>query len=274
MSSIHSYLKNYQNDTSCLRKSTLQNYEKIIEGQDDMQHNKQHKLKGIAVKLSVLEKWSIDISTLLKINQTKIIVDAEDKRLDFWLIDQLRQDFIKKNQISDLIITVQVKREDSYDQLVQLEKLGVSVVLVSGHPSYLTDKERSRKSIGLFVNYLNRFDNICLLGITKRIKQKIEKILGKTISSDQVLELYGHQKINESNIWAYFSGNELSMDALSYLKRRGEFNTVNQRRYLVKDLDQLDDLSKSHQVFLYLDIKCRAQYLAEFYLFNKFSKSD
>ena len=100
--------------------------------------------QGIVVKLSILERYNIGIEKILKQSNLEIIIDAEYQRLDHWLEGKLFDGLIKTNDLARLTLTIQIKRSDAMMQYINLKKyidLGLTLVIVGGHASYLEGKE-------------------------------------------------------------------------------------------------------------------------------------
>ena len=81
----------------------------------EIKNKSNEKTFGFALKLSVLDKYGISISSILANSNHEIVIDAEYQRLDHWLTDQLEIGNIKDKDLKRLIITVQAKRMDAED---------------------------------------------------------------------------------------------------------------------------------------------------------------
>jgi hypothetical protein len=224
------------------------------------------KIFGFAVKLSTLDKYQISMSTVLKGTNNIIIIDAEFERLDHWVINQLKLGIMNSDDLKRVLITVQAKRIDANDQLNNLEKIGIRVVLVSGHQDYLSQEEISRPGVELLATYYQKYNNIEYLGISAKVHKKLSKKLDYRINDNVVLELYGEHKLMKSGLWAYFGGTELSIEAKNYLNRRKEngkdlsFIKI-LSLYFIQSKSQLKYYNETRSIFVCLDIINKKKYI-------------
>lgn len=232
------------------------------------------RIKGICIKLSVLDKYNIDIMDILKLTKFDIIIDAEFDGLDKW---------IETNQIelnayfNRLILTVQILRKDALNQIDIIDKIGklqyvngnfnklrnsrLRILLVKGNSAYSTDYLVNLNAHETFAYYLKKFNNIILLGIGKETKSKIEVLLNYKIHSRNILELLGYNQIQESNVWSYLIFDKKSVEADSYIKRRNLKNNEDKNKFILQDSVNFRNLLLNHKLFVYIDIKSDVQYL-------------
>jgi hypothetical protein len=188
-----------------------------------------------------------------------VIIDAEDQRLDLLIQEKIITGEILEHDLSRLLITVQAKRNDAKDQLQNLHRLGIPVVLVPGNNKYLSYSEQKKDVIPLLSKYMIKFNNIRLLGIHAKLRDPLEKELGIRLNNAKIFELQGYQSISNSSIWVYFVGSKLSDAAKSYLSRRR--SSVPSNNFLVRNTDQLIDLCTQHSVYIHIDIKEKNDFL-------------
>lgn len=214
---------------------------------------------GFAIKLSILDKYGISISSILQNTEKEIVIDAEYQRLDTWLTSQLDAGLIKVGDLNRLIITVQAKRIDSEDQLNVLRDLNVSVILVTGHKSYLKVNEIIRSGVNLVAKYYQKYSNIRYLGISAILHDKLNNLLDYRIQDNKILELYGDHKLMNSSLWIYYVGNEISDEARNYVNRRSnngqklsfiEILSI----YCVQNQSSLDLFNDTRSIYVYLDV--------------------
>ncbi len=226
---------------------------------NSVKHKSVDKIFGFAIKLSILEKYGISITSILKETNQEIIIDAEYNRLDHWLIDQLTLGSIQSKDLNRLLITVQAKRIDAENQLINLSKLDVSIVLVTGHKDYLKANEETRSGVKLVSKYYQKYSNIRYLGISALLHDKLNTLLNYRIQDNIVLELYGDHKLTESSLWVYWVGTEISDEARNYINRRrqnGEkvsFLKV-MELYCIQNKSQLESYNVSRSIYVYLDV--------------------
>lgn len=229
-----------------------------IIGNNDLYNDIRKNVKGIAVKLSTLSNNEISLKEVLLHWGSTIIIDAEYDRLDHWVKESLENGELSKSDLARIIVTVQIRREDAFDQLKYFHILGIKVVLVAGHNSYFNKEIRGYKVAKEMTEVNESFDNIIFLGIGYHMKKKIEFLLNQEIIDTKILELLGNQKLNNSALWSYYVGDKLSKEATSYLKRR---SNKKQENYFIRSLDQLLYLCRAHSIYLYVDIISKNDYL-------------
>ena len=208
------------------------------------------KLKGIAVKLSLLERYGINLFSILNSTTMNIIVDAEHERLDHWFELEIANKSIKISDLSRISLTVQIKRDDAIDQYLNLRKwidLGLSLVIVAGHTSYLKGKATFQGNLlNRFVTF-STFEGIKYFGISATLCKKITSY-GIDLSN-KVLELQGYQKLRSSAVWIYYTGLNVSIEAQEYLKRRdSEIET----KLICRTLSDIIEISLNHNVWIFL----------------------
>ena len=219
----------------------------------------QHNIHGVTVKYSIIQNFSISLHDILRAYCKSVIIDAEDQRLDHLIQEKINTGEIHGNDLSRLLITVQAKRDDAKDQLRNLHRLGIAVILVPGNDKYLSYSERNKDTIPLLRKYLIEFNNIRLLGINAKLKSALEKEIGVQLNNTTILELHGYQTISNSSIWVYFVGSRLSDAAKSYLSRRR--SSVSTKNFLVQNTNQLIDLCTHHSVYIHIEIKEKNDFL-------------
>ena len=229
-----------------------------IIGNNDLYIDIRKNVRGIAVKLSTLSKNEISLKDVLLHWSQSIIIDAEYERLDHWVEESLENGDLSKSDIARIIVTVQIRREDAFDQLKYFHNRGIRVVLVAGNNSYFNKEIRGYKVAKEMTEVIESFDNIIFLGIGYHMKKKIEFLLNKEIIDSKILELLGNQKLNNSALWSYYVGDKLSKEATSYLKRR---SNNEQENYFINSLDQLLHLCRTYSIYLYIDIISKKDYL-------------
>ncbi len=101
-----------------------------IIGNNDLYIDIRKNVRGIAVKLSTLSKNEISLKDVLLHWSQSIIIDAEYERLDHWVEESLENGDLSKSDIARIIVTVQIRREDAFDQLKYFHNRGIRVVLV------------------------------------------------------------------------------------------------------------------------------------------------
>lgn len=221
---------------------------------------------GFAVKLSVLKKYDISINSILENTYQEIVIDAEYNRLDHWLMNQLDLGNILLNDLNRLLITVQAKRIDARDQLINLRKLNVSVILVAGHSEYLKDDEKKNSGVFQIANFYQEFSNIRYLGISANAHKKLNQILDLQIQDDKILELYGAHKLTQSSLWIYWVGTEISDEARLYINRRkhnGENLSFIKIKgiYCIQSTAQLEEYSTSRSIYTYMDVIGKTEFI-------------
>jgi hypothetical protein len=219
----------------------------------------QHNIHGVAIKYSIIQNFSISLGDVLRSYCKSVIIDAEDQRLDLLIQEKIITGEILEHDLSRLLITVQAKRNDAKDQLQNLHRLGIPVVLVPGNNKYLSYSEQKKDVIPLLSKYMIKFNNIRLLGIHAKLRDPLEKELGIRLNNAKIFELQGYQSISNSSIWVYFVGSKLSDAAKSYLSRRR--SSVPSNNFLVRNTDQLIDLCTQHSVYIHIDIKEKNDFL-------------
>ncbi len=219
----------------------------------------QQNIHGITIKYSIMKNFSISLHDVLRSYCKSVIIDAEDQRLDLLIQEKIIAGEILGNDLSRLLITVQAKRDDAKEQLHNLHRLEIPVVLVPGNNKYLSHSERKKDIIPLLSKYLIKFNNIRLLGIHAKLRGSLEKELGVRLNNSKVFELHGYQSISNSSIWIYFVGSRLSDAAKSYLSRRK--SSVSSKNFLVQNTNQLIDLCTQHSVYIHIDIKEKNDFL-------------
>lgn len=214
---------------------------------------------GFAVKLSILQKYGITVEDILEQSHQEIVIDAEFDRLDHWIEQQLKLGKLKQDDLKRLHITVQAKRYDAEEQLHYFEQRKISIVLVAGHQDYLRHDEKKRSGIKLIAKYYQKYKNISYLGISASSHLKLNQILNYRIKDRLVLELYGEHKLDQSSLWVYWAGSELSIEARNYIDRRrqnGQELSYIQvlSLYFIQDHIKIGNYTKSRTLFVYLDV--------------------
>lgn len=214
---------------------------------------------GFAVKLSILQKYGISVEDILEQSHQEIVIDAEFNRLDHWIEQQLKLGKLKQDDLKRLHITVQAKRYDAEEQLHYFENLKISVVLVAGHQDYLRVDEKKRSIINSIAKFYQKFSCISYLGVSALTHQKLNTILDYRIKDDVILELYGEHKLNQSSLWVYWAGSELSTEARGYVERRrqnGQSLSYIQvlSLYFVQSHIKIGTYTQARTLFVYLDV--------------------
>lgn len=216
------------------------------------------KVGGIAVKLSSLNNVQISIKEILRHWSRTVIIDAEYERLDYWVKKSLENGDLSKSDLARINVTVQIRREDAFDQLKYFKELDIGVILVTGHKSYFNNQWNEINILDRMVEAIRRYENIIFLGIGSLMKSKIEYKLNQGLLSSKILELLGKQELTNSALWSYYVGDKLSEEATSYLKRRTNYKADT---YLIHSLEHLSNLCQYHSVYLYIDIISKSEYL-------------
>ena len=212
-------------------------------------NTKLQKIKGFAIKTTHLNELSLDITHILYSTKLQIVVDAEYERLDHWLRRQLQSGRIKIHDLSRIMITVQIKRDDAIQQIQNLTELGVKIILVMGNDAYLKAHEIKRNVINRFIELMG-LNGVSMLGIGTKLKSLIERVSGDIIHNSKIFELQGYQSLDASNLWVYYAGTSNTKHMNDYLKRR---KSNLQNSYIARSINDLSELSKSHSLYLYID---------------------
>jgi hypothetical protein len=234
---------------------------------DQLKHIKNN-FMGIVIKLSTLSKYSISVKEILSTFSGKVIIDAEFDRLDQWLIKQLATKSISEIDLSRLYITVQVKRFDAQLQLQTLAQLQANVILVPGNQHYLSGQEKRRKASTILTKFLQKYQNISMLGINKTLRDKVHKIISLSDNKKEIIELMGFQTIENSYLWAYFMSKEKSDEANAYLQRRRTQKNAKEKILAIETTDALVQVFQQHRVYLFIDILYKKQYLDDIKTLN------
>ena len=129
------------------------------------------------------------------------------------------------NDLTRITLTIQIKRSDAMMQYFNLKKWidqGLTLVIVSGHTSYLKEVDLYRGSLTKRFAHFASLDGIKYFGLGIEMVHHLDG-LGIDISG-KVLELQGYQKMESSSVWAYYTGKYLSYEAASYLEEFGEWS--------------------------------------------------
>ncbi|MCE7734134.1 MAG: hypothetical protein GPJ54_04590 [Candidatus Heimdallarchaeota archaeon] len=229
---------------------------------------------GFALKLSILQKYGISVEDILEQSYQEIVIDAEFDRLDHWVDQQLQLENLKEEDLKRLHITVQAKRYDAEEQLQYFEDRKISVVLVAGHQDYLRQEEKKRSGIKLIAKFYQKYTSITYLGISSNTHEKLNKILNYRIKDRIVLELYGEHKLNQSSLWVYWAGSELSNEARSYIDRRRqngqELSYVQVLSlYFIQDHFKIATYTQNRTLFVYLDVFNKDEFFKNMKDFDK-----
>ena len=84
-----------------------------------------------------------------------------------------------------------------------------------------------------------------------------------------ILDLYGYQSEKTTQLWAYIGFEELSIEAENYIKRRDTSRMNGNGEYIIHGRNQLLEMCKKYEFFLYIDIKTKDQFLHEITELNK-----
>lgn len=225
---------------------------------DRLKIDKTTNLRGIAVKLSRLKQLDLDLDAIVGHSHgLSILVDAEYHRLDVVLSDWLQG--LREKEFSRLLLTVQMKRRDSIDQMKRLEDLGIAAVLSRGNSAYLNDVAVVRNAYETFAFALSRFDNVAMVAGTPELAARIgieDYIIGRP---DFLLELQGMQTLVGSSLWIYFNNGFFSKEARDYLSRRK--GRASLESFICTTEGYLNRLLKNHFGYVFLDACCKSRYL-------------
>lgn len=225
---------------------------------EDQYKSIRENVRGIAVKLSTLNNVQISIRDIFHHWNRTIIIDAEYNRLDHWLSVSLDNNILCNSDLARMLVTVQIRREDAFEQLDFFKELGIGVILVAGHRSYINNQIKNMSVEDAMVEAIRKYDNIIYFGITPKLKKKIEYKLNRGLISSKILELLGSHQLINSSLWSYYVGDTLSMDATSYLARRKDNK---QNKYFINSLEHLSKICKDNSIYLYVDILSKSDYL-------------
>ncbi len=215
---------------------------------------------GIAVKLSRLKSLGIEFQKLLEITKKyKILIDAEYERLDHVLFHQFRQE--TEDHSERLLVSVQMKRADSIEQLQALDDSGLKSVLVRGNSVYLNGVRTVKNAYHAFSHALAQFETIEMIGGSTILAEKIglQDILSDT--PQFLLELQGYQQLQNSSLWIYYNHGYFSKEAKAYLNRRSLSGNVSLDQFIATSENGIHSLLKNHSGYVFLDACCKYRYL-------------